>query len=151
MAADFELKNRIDAAADQATVLPALPDVPGLSYEEIRAMLQARHDTSVGLDDPILMLVSIFNTYLGEFEKLHDRHNQALTGLLAAKTAEYVSGVRQTTGALTKTLSEASVEGLRKVFEDQSGRLKAFENSLFWCSGLIAVSAFINAALYLLK
>jgi hypothetical protein len=52
---------------------------------------------------------------------------------------------------LTKTLSDASVEGIRKTFDDQTGRRKAFENSLFWCSALNCLSVFINAALYILN
>jgi hypothetical protein len=151
MTIDLEAQSRIDAAADRAVLVPALPDVVGLSYQEIRSMLQAKHDTSVGIDDPILMLVSIFNVYLGEFEKLHHRHNHALSEIIAAKTAEYISGVKQTTDSLTKTLADASVEGIQKIFEAQAGRLKAFESKLFWCAGLISVSAFINAVLFIWK
>jgi hypothetical protein len=114
-------------------------------------MLQDKHDTSVGIDDPILMLVSLLNVYLHEFEKLHGRHNHALSGIIAAKTAEYIAGVKKTTDSLTKSLSDASVEGIQKIFEAQAGRLNAFENKLFWCAGLISVSAFINAVLFILK
>ena len=131
--------------------MPELPDDLGFKYAEIRAMLAQKHQTSVGQDDPILMLVTIMNVYLDEFEKLHRRHNQALASLLAAKTSEYISGVRETTDAMTKTLSDASVEGFWKIFEEQSGRLKVFENSLFWCTALIGLSALVNAALYILK
>jgi hypothetical protein len=97
------------------------------------------------------MLVTICNVCLGEMEKLHKRHNQALTGLLTARTSEYISGVKQTTDALTTTLSDASVEGIRRTFNEQSGRMKVFENNLFWCSALVAVSALANAAILLLK
>lgn len=145
-----ELKNQTNETQEPEP-MPEMPDGRGLKYEEVQALLHAKHKTSVGTNDPILMLVTILNVYLGELENSHNRHDAAMAKIIAAKTAEYISGVRQTTDTLTKTLSDASVEGIRKTFDDQAGRLKAFENSLFWCSALISLSALINAALYILK
>jgi hypothetical protein len=113
--------------------------------------LLAKHKTVMHEGDPVLVLVGVMNVYLNEFEKLHHRHDEAMAKIIAAKTAEYISGVKQTTEALTKTLSDASVEGIRKTFDEQAGRLKAFETKLFWCSALIGLSAFTNAVLYILK
>jgi hypothetical protein len=136
---------------EESAEMPHLPDGVGISYEDMAVLLAAKHDSGLTRDDPVLMLVTICNVCLGEMEKLHTRHNQALAEIIAAKTSEYVSGVKQTTAALTTTLSDASVEGVRRTFNEQSGRMKTFESKLFWCAGLISVSAFINAVLFILK
>lgn len=47
---------------------PVLADGRGLKYSEVRALLAEKHDSGISLDDPILMLVTILNVYLGELE-----------------------------------------------------------------------------------
>lgn len=127
------------------------PDGIGKTLEDIRIMLAAKHDTSVSKDDPILMMVSIFNAYLEEMEKLHGRHNQALTAIISAKTAEYISGVKETTDALTRTLSEASVESVRLIFEAHGAALHSHKLNTRWCAAIVALSAVINVAVFILK
>lgn len=130
---------------------PPLSEGHGLTFDEIRKLLAEKHDVAVSKDETLLILVSILNVYLGEFETQHQRHNAALAKIIAARTSEYIDGVRATTEGLTKTLSEASVEGIRKIFDDHAGRLQSLRASLFWCSALITLSALINAVFYLLK
>ena len=53
--------------ADEA--MPLLPDGRGLDYEDIRMMLSKQHKTMLGNDEPIMMMVTLCNVFLGELEK----------------------------------------------------------------------------------
>ena len=66
-------------------VSPALPDGIGLTLDDVRALLAKEHETIVPKDDPMLMIVTLLNAYLGEVDKLHARHGKALAALMAGK------------------------------------------------------------------
>ena len=100
--------------------------------------------------DPILMVVTILNAHLAELEKLQARHKDGLGRLMADKTDAYVSGVAVAVGQLTESLSSASVEGIRKVFDDHAVRLQAFKNSTAWLAAIVGVSALLNVAVFVM-
>lgn len=128
-----------------------LPDGAGLSLEQVRALLAHTHEKVVDKADPILMVVTILNTHLAEVEKLQTRHKEGLGRLMADKTDAYVSGIQAGIAQLTGSLSSASVEGIRKVFDDHAVRLQAFRNSTTWLAAIVAVSALLNVAVFALK
>jgi hypothetical protein len=128
-----------------------LPDGIGISYEDMAVMLAMKHDTSMGLNDPVMMLVSIINSFLGEVTKLHDKHNEALTHIITARTKEYIASVQNTTDALTQTLSEASVEAIRKIFAEHASALQASKWNARWCAFIVAVSATANVIVLALR
>ncbi len=128
-----------------------LPDGAGLSLEQVRALLAHTHEKVVDRADPILMVVTILNAHLTEVERLQTRHKEGLGKLMADKTDTYVSGVAAAVGQLTDSLSSASVEGIRKVFDDHTARLQAFKNSTTWLAAIVAVSALLNVAVFALK
>ena len=70
---------------------------------------------------------------------------------MADKTDAYVSGVAAAVAQLTDSLSSASVEGIRKVFDDHAARLQVFKNSTTWLAVIVAVSALLNVAVFALK
>jgi len=123
---------------------PELPDGIGISLEDIAVLLAMKHDTSLSRDDPVLMLVTICNSFLGEIQSLHTKHNGALTSILTAKTRDYITSVQNTTDALTKTLSDASVEAIRKIFAEHASALQASKSNARWCAFIVAVSAVAN-------
>ena len=123
----------------------------GLSLEQIRSILASAHDAVVPKDDAILMIATMLNAYLTEVEKLHARHKEGLGRLMADKTDAYVSGVRTAVDQLSDSLSSASVEGIRKVFDDHAARLQAFKASTAWLAAIVAVSALLNVAVFVLK
>lgn len=131
--------NETDRADDYCA-----PDGVGLTLDEVRALLAKQHDTIIGADDPVLMLVTLHNAFLGEYERLLARHNKALTALLAEKTDRYVAGVLQATEALGKDLSAASIESMRGVLQQHSAALKAFRLHLLWLAGIVVASALGN-------
>ena len=126
------------------------PDGVGLSLEQVRALIAKVHEAVVDKSDPILMLVTMLNAHLAEVEKLQARHEKGLTRLMAEKTDAYVSGVQGAVGQVTDSLSSASVEGIRKVFDDHAARLHAFKNNTAWLAAIVAVSALVNVAVFVL-
>ena len=70
--------------------------------------------------------------------------------LMSDKTDAYISGVATAVAQLTDSLSSASVEGIRKVFDDHAARLQVFKNSTIWLAAIVAVSALLNVAVFVL-
>lgn len=89
--------------------MPELPDGIGLSYEDVQKMLAMKHNTSLSLDDPVLMMVSVCNVFLEELQKLHKRHNDAVKNIMVDQTGKYITGVKNTTDALAKTLGRVNI------------------------------------------
>ena len=127
-----------------------LPDGIGLTMEQVQKLLAKVHKTVVDDHDPILMIVTILNAHLGEVEKLQARHKEVLGRLMAEKTDSYVSGVAAAVSQLTDSLSSASVEGIRKVFDDHAARLQSFKNCTVWLAAIVTVSALLNVAVFVL-
>ena len=88
---------------------------------------------------------------MSETQKLHERHNDALAKIIAGKTQEYISGVKQTTDAFTQTLADASVEGIRRIFEDHAASLQSHQGNTRWCALIVAISALANIAVLALR
>lgn len=128
----------------------AVPDGIGLTLEQVQGLLAQTHKKVVDYHDPILMVVTMLNAHLTEVEKLHTRHKEGLGRLMADKTDAYVSGVQAAVGHLTDSLSSASVEGIRRVFDDHAARLQSFKNSTIWLAAIVAVSALLNVAVFVL-
>jgi hypothetical protein len=143
--------NATDSVEIKDEPQPELPDGIGVSLEDVAVLLAMKHDTSVSRDDPVLMLVTICNSFLGAVQSLHDKHNGALTHIITARTKEYIASVQNTTDALTQTLSEASVEAIRKIFEEHASALQASKWNARWCAFIVAVSAVANVIVLALR
>lgn len=123
----------------------------GMSLKEVSDLLATTHNTIVPKDDAILMISTMLNAYLGEVQKLHVRHENGLTKLMAEKTDAYVSGVNAAVEQLSTSLSSASVEGIRKVFDDHAATLNAFKAAVYWAAAIVSVSALLNVAVFFLR
>jgi hypothetical protein len=122
-----------------------------MSIGQVQALIAREHATGIDKNDPLLMIVTILNAYLGELQKLHERHSKGLARLMADKTDAYAAGVRASVDQLAKSLSTASVEGIRKIFDDHAARLDAFKSAVFWAAAVVAVSALFNVAVFVLR
>jgi len=134
-----------------ADISPTVPDGIGLDLESVRTLLAQKHATVVDPDDPVLMLVTLQNAFLAEYEKLLDRHNKALTAMLAEKTDGYVSGVLSATKGLAKELSVTSVENIRTILQGQVAAHTSFRQHLTWLAAIVAISALVNVTVFALR
>ena len=123
----------------------------GLTLEQIRSVVFKAHEVILPKDDATLMIATILNAYLTEVDKLHARHEKGLTRLMAEKTDEYVSGVQTAVNQLSTSLSSASVEGIRKVFDDHAATLKTFKSNVYLAAIIVGMSALLNVAVFILK
>lgn len=57
-----------------------MPEIETL--EEMRAYLHRAHGVSVGMDDPVLLLHSMHRVFLADYQRLLEKHNQALTATI---------------------------------------------------------------------
>ena len=123
----------------------------GMSLKAVGDLLATTHNTIVPKDDAILMIATLLNAYLGEVQKLHARHENGLTKLMTEKTDAYVSGVKAVVEQLSASLSSASVEGIRKVFDDHAATLNSFKYAVYWAAAIVSVSALLNVVVFVLR
>ena len=124
--------------------IPILPDGIGLTHGQVAALLAEQCKIVVSPDDPILMTTTVLNAYLHEQDKLLQRHNQALTSILAARTDGYVQTVEQVSLDLKTSLASSTVEGIQSTY-------KQFRISLIWLAGIIGISALVNVTVFVLQ
>ena len=130
---------------------PILPDGVGLTLEQAKALILNQCNIALGNNEPALMGITICNAYLGEMQKLHARHREGLSRLMAEKTDAYVAGVNAAVEQLSTSLSSASVEGIRKIFEAHAATLNAFKFSVYWAAAIVSVSALLNVVVFVLR
>jgi hypothetical protein len=128
--------------------MPELPDGVGLTLDGVRALLAAKNSVTVTPDDPILMMVTLLNAFLTEEEKLLERHRKALTTILADRTDGYVKAVEQTTASLSESLSNASLEEIKKIFQENGGTINRFRSDMIWLAAIVGTSALVNVAVF---
>lgn len=128
--------------------IPELPDDIGLTIDGVRSLLATKNSVSISPDDPILMMVTLLNAFLTEEEKLLDRHQKALTSILADRTDNYVQAVQQATANLGESLSSSSLSEIKKIFMEHDGSMNRFRSSITWLTAIIGTSALVNVAVF---
>lgn len=128
--------------------MPELPDGIGLTLDEVRVLLAAKNSVTVTPDDPVLMMVTLLNAFLTEEEKLLERHRKALATILADRTDGYVKIVEQTTASLSESLSNASLNEIKKIFQENGGTVNRFRSNMNWLVAIIGTSALVNVAVF---
>ena len=146
------------AVADNAPQSPpapepdqCLPDGIGLSVEDVRVLLARKHDLAVPKDDPLLMMVTIQNAFLGAQTQLQKKHEKALASFMGEQTAAYVQGVEKSVSELRKTLSDVTINCIRDAASDFAATLAGFKTTLYLCTAIMALSALVNVAVFILK
>jgi hypothetical protein len=128
-----------------------LPDGIGLNLEQAKMLISNQCGIKLGNDDPALMGITICNAYLGEIQKLHNRHKEGLALLMAEKTDAYAVKVNSAVEQLSTSLSSASVEGIRNIFNDHAATLNSFKKAVAWAAAIVSVSALLNVAVFVLR
>jgi hypothetical protein len=129
---------------ETTTEAPGIPDGVGLSIETVRNLLMQKHQTTMSQDDPMLMMVTLTNAFLGEYDRLLKQHNTSLTSYLESASVQHLETIRQASDAITQSMSAASIGTIGKM-------LMAHRNHLNWTTAIIAISAMVNVAVFVLK
>lgn len=128
-----------------------LPDGIGLTVEEVSAMLHKEHGVSVPKDDPVLMQVTILNAFLQEQSKLQKKHEKALAAFMGKQTSAHVEAVEKSVHQLSETLSGVTVKGIQEAAKDFVADVSSLRTTLWLCTAIIACSAIINVAVFVLQ
>lgn len=131
--------------------MPQLPDGIGLDFDQVAQLLAEKCKTVVSPDDPILMLVTLLNAFLIEENKLMERHKDALTNVLAAKTDKFVAAVEIVAADLGRTLSTSTLDAMKNIFIEHNKELASHKANLRWLSAITVISALVNVGVFLLR
>ena len=130
---------------------PQIPDGIGLDFEAIRSLLVEKHATHIGVDDPVLMLVTLNNAFLNEYDKLLARHNEALTTFLSEAGAQHLDSAKQSAEAVTKGLSASSIGVIQEHIQGHRKAMASFQNNMTWLAVIVAISATVNVAVFVYR
>ena len=120
---------------------PVLPDGRGLKFADLRAMLAEAHGVKITLDDPIMMLATFLNVYLGAFHDTHQAYNKALGDILADKTGEHIAKVQEAATLLEKAVSETSVNAVKAAFMAHDAGLRRHTTCMLWLTSIMVLAA----------
>lgn len=121
-----------------------IPDGVGLTIEQVKQLLIANHHTTMSHDDPMLMMVTISNAFLAEYEKLFGRHNEALTAYFGNQAQKLLEAARHASDAAS------GVGIVREACQKHTGTLHTYQGNLKWLSAIVVVAALINVAVFVL-
>jgi hypothetical protein len=62
-----------------------------------------------------------------------------------------VAGVNSAVEQLSASVSSASVEGIRQVFDNHAAKLTAFRQAVIWAAAIVSVSALLNVTVFVLR
>lgn len=60
------------------------PSPQALTLDAARALILARHDHGICDDDPVLMLVTLHEGFMADYERMLERHNEAITSVISS-------------------------------------------------------------------
>ncbi|MBL4748783.1 MAG: hypothetical protein JKY17_08570 [Magnetovibrio sp.] len=91
-----------------------------MSIDDLRKHIHAVHDQSIGSEDPILMLYTIFHIFVDDYEDMLERHDKAITSSIGTA----IKGL--TADAITQNLQEQIrlADRTHQLFENQYKRMK---------------------------
>ena len=138
-----------NAGSASAPAQPVLSDDGlGLSLEEVRDLLAMKHQSVVGIDDPILMMVTMNNAFISQQEKLFCNHREALKSFMSAELNNFTSATDKIMEEIKSVTASAVVEEAQLQLE----RVTKLRRDMIWMSAVSFISALsIIIALIFLK
>ena len=70
---------------------------------------------------------------------------------MAEKTTAYITGVNSAVEKLSTSLSPASIEGIREIFDNHAAKFNALKYAVIWAAAIISVSALLNVTAFVLR
>lgn len=96
------------------------PPPQAMSLDEARALLVRQHGVAVGSDDPMLMLVSLHQGFVGDYEAMLRRHDDAIRGFLGATGEACADAVDAVLASLKDKTVKASLDQAFALVERQA-------------------------------
>ncbi len=106
------------------------PSPEAMSLDDARALLVREHGVAIGSDDPLLMLITLHQGMLRDYERMLARHDAGIGRLLGA-TGEACAGAVETVLASLKDKTvQASLDHAFSLIERQALALDRLERVL---------------------
>lgn len=96
------------------------PAMQAMSLDEARAMLVRAHGVAVSSDDPILMLVSLHQGFIADYEAMLKRHDGAIRDFLGATGEACAEAVENVLASLKDKTVKASIDNAFALVERQA-------------------------------
>ncbi len=115
-------------------------DGPGafLNIEKARLLLQEKHNIVVDGEDPVLLLVTLHQAFIADYQTMLGRHDAALTQMIG----EAVAGLTQSAMAENLKANSELAEKSSRAFESQYRRAKLLTISNF-CAVIVCIPVLI--------
>ena len=117
----------------------------------MRALLAQKHNLAVPVDDPMLMMVTIQNAFLGAQAQLQKKHEKALAAFMGEQTTSYVKGVEKSVSELSDTLSGVTIKAFRAQPRTSPPASAASRPRCISARPIMAISALLNVAVFVLR
>jgi len=96
------------------------PPVPAMSLDEARAMLVREHGVAIGSDDPLLMLITLHQGMLRDYERMLARHDSAIAAILGTTGSACADAVETVLASLKDKTVKASLDQAFALVERQA-------------------------------
>jgi hypothetical protein len=108
----------------------APPAFPVMSLDDARALLVREHGVAVGNDDPLLMVVSLHQGMIRDYDAMLRRHDDAVRALLGATGNACAEAVEAVLDSLKDKTVKASLDQAFALVERQAEAMERFRRTL---------------------
>lgn len=133
-----------EQSTDAHIEIQKIPDGIGLSMDALQAILIKEHKSSVPDDDPLLMVGTLLNSFLGEYDKMLKQHNAALTAYYEDQTKMIIAAAQQTAEAAS------GIGIIQEVCQKHLEAVNIYQNNMKWLAAIVAIAALLNVAAFVL-
>jgi hypothetical protein len=128
---------------------PKIPDGIGLSFDVLKTLLKQENNTSIDKEDPLLLVATMMNAFLHEYDKLLKKHNEALT-------AFYGEQIKTTTDTIIETAKKAAeaasaVDTIKTACDTHAKEMNNLQSNIKCLTILTSLIVVIHMALLIIK
>ena len=121
-----------------------------LSYaEKMRRELIEKHGQPLSEDDPILMLATMFENFMRQYDSTLDRHKNAIEKFMRDVSQHYADKVQQSTDNLLERAVQGSIQNNIKTMGEFKNSLEQFARTNRIYATVSAGSCIVSICLFL--
>lgn len=117
----------------------------GMSIEELQALFAKENETIVSKDDPLLLIVTILNAFIQKNKIIQDSYLETVNKIHKEQINDFSNELEAKLETLLQSLQNI------KLSQEKTQDLSQFRTTLLITTAIIALSALINVAIYILK
>lgn len=123
------------------------PAFPVMSLDDARAALVREHGVAVGKDDPLLMVVTLHQGFVRDYDRMLARHDEAIRNLLGATGNACAEAVEAVLASLKDKTVKASLDQAFALVERQAVAMDDLRRTLRRHRLVISVLTVLSAAI----